>query len=270
MDLIARLLAVGFTEYEAKIYLELLRDNPATGYQLAKNAGVPRSMVYEALGRLRNRGAVLETLEARATLYRPLPPDMLLDNHAREQQQLLEGLREGLSQLYHAPDEERLWTISGQQSLYSYAMQMIRESKDSLMVVLPDPELDILRAELVQTEARGVAISALLTGQGTLEIGQVAHHSPLESEIQQLTGMLMVVADNQEVLIAGTARDMTGTITRNRNLVGVARQFIWMELFTQRVYARLGSDLLARLEQDDRRIFESLRGNASGKGGDVR
>ncbi len=264
MDLIARLVSVGFTEYEAKIYLELLRDSPATGYQLAKNAGVPRSMVYEALGRLRNRGAVLETVEARATLYRPLPPDMLLDNHMREQQELLEGLRDGLRQLYQAPDEERLWTITGQQSVYSYALQMIRESKDSLMLVLPDPELRVLRKDLVQAQTRSVALSVLLTGDGELEIGEVAHHSPLESEIQQLTGMLMVVADNLEVLIAGTARDMTGTITRNRNLVGVARQFIWMELFTQRVYARLGADLLARLEPDDRRIFESLRGNTGG------
>ncbi len=263
MDLITRLVSVGFTEYEAQIYLELLRDNPATGYQLAKNAGVPRSMVYEALGRLRNRGAVLETLEARATLYRPLPPEMLLDNHAREQQQLLEELRDGLRQLYQAPDEERLWTITGQQSVYSYALQMIRESKDNLMMVLPDPELGILRSDLMQAQARGVTLGALLTGKGELEIGEVARHSPLESEIQQLTGMLMVVSDNSEVLIAGTARDITGTITRNRNLVGVARQFIWMELFTQRVYARLGADLLARLEPDDRRIFESLRGNSA-------
>ena len=69
MDLMVSLAAIGFTEYEAKIYLELLRNNPATGYQLAKEAGVPRSMVYEALGRLRNRGAVMETREERATLY---------------------------------------------------------------------------------------------------------------------------------------------------------------------------------------------------------
>ncbi len=75
-----------------------------------------------------------------------------------------------------------------------------------------------------------------------------------------------VVADNLEVLITGTAHDIAGTITRNRNLVGVARQFIWIELFTQRVYARLGADLLVRLEADDRRIFESLRRSASGNG----
>jgi Cd2+/Zn2+-exporting ATPase len=252
------LVAVGFTEYEAKIYLELLRDNPATGYQLAKHAGIPRSMVYEALGRLSNRGAVLETVESRATLYRPLPPDVLLENHAQQQRELLEGLGEGLRHLYQAPDEGRLWTINGQQPIYAYTKQMIRDAKESLMFVLPDPDLNVLRHEVMQAQERGVAISTLLTGEGQLDVGQVAHHPPLESEIQRLSGMLMVVADNLEVLIASTTRETTATITRNHNLVGVARQFIWMELFTQRVYAQLGPDLLARLEPDDRRIFESL------------
>jgi sugar-specific transcriptional regulator TrmB len=56
MDLIAELLKIGLTVYEARVYLELLHTSPATGYQLSKNAGIPRSMVYEALGRLTARG----------------------------------------------------------------------------------------------------------------------------------------------------------------------------------------------------------------------
>src|SRR5271166_5172326 len=106
MDTVSSLIAVGFTEYEAKVYVELLRENPTTGYQLSKSAGIPRSMVYEVLGRLSNRGAVLETREERATLYRPLPPDMLLDQHQQEQHQLIEGLREELRTLYNATDED--------------------------------------------------------------------------------------------------------------------------------------------------------------------
>ena len=79
IDLLTRLVAAGFTEYEAKAYLALLREYPATGYQISKQSGVPRSMVYEALGRLHARGVVLETSDGRVTLYRPLPPDVLLD-----------------------------------------------------------------------------------------------------------------------------------------------------------------------------------------------
>lgn len=258
MDLAGQLIAIGFTEYEAKVYLELLRDYPATGYQLSKQAGVPRSMVYEALGRLRNRGAVLETVEERATLYRPLPPDVLLDNHAQEQTRLIDSLRDGLHQVYTAHEEDRLWSISGRMSVLSYATQLIREAQHELLLVLADPELDALREVIVRAHERHVRLSVLLTGEGELNVGEIAHHPPLESELQKLTDMSMIIADDREVLIMSTHLETTATITRNHNLVFIARQFVWMELFTQRVYARLGSDLLARLDPADRQIFESL------------
>ena len=70
MDLVSELKQIGFTEYEAKVYLALLNRYPATGYQLSKTSGVPRSMVYETLRRLHTRGAVMETVEERATYYR--------------------------------------------------------------------------------------------------------------------------------------------------------------------------------------------------------
>ena len=74
MDAVSGLSDLGFTEYEARIYLALLKENPANGYQLSKRTGVPRSMVYEALGRLHARGAVLKSGGARSTIYRPLSP----------------------------------------------------------------------------------------------------------------------------------------------------------------------------------------------------
>ena len=37
MDLLGNLTAIGFTEYEAKVYMALLRDNPANGYQVSSH-----------------------------------------------------------------------------------------------------------------------------------------------------------------------------------------------------------------------------------------
>ena len=70
--------------------------------------------------------------------------------------------------------------------------------------------------------------------------------------------MLVVVVDDRECLIANTNLDVSATVTTNPNLVLIARQFIWMELFAQRIYNRLGPDLLDRLDPDDRHIFESF------------
>lgn len=261
MDVMERLIALGFTEYEAKVYLSLLNEYPASGYRISKQAGVPRSMVYEALGRLNARGAVMETSGERATLYRPLPPDVLLERLSHEHADLLSGLEAGLRTLYEARSEDRVWSVSGRRSVVAYAARMLREAAEEALLVLTDEDVVALSDEILAACERGVAVSSLLTGQADLPCGRVAHHPPLESELQQLTATLMVVVDGAEVLVSSSHVETTATVTRNQNLVLIARQFIWMELFAQRVYAQLGAEMLARLQPEDRRIFESLAQN---------
>ncbi len=261
MDLLAKLTELGFTEYEAKVYLALLDDSPASGYQISKQAGVPRSMVYEALGRLKTRGAVLDTPDERATLYRPLSPDVLLDNHERAQRELVAELRSGLAGLYHSRDEDRIWSIRGRAALLAYAREMIRRASREVYLVLDDPDVAALKDEIVAVCERGIEASAVLTGEAPLACSQVVRHPPLESQLHELAGALIVVVDNNEVLAAvnGGDREMTATVTRNRNLVLIVRQFVWMELFAQRIFTHMDSDLLARLDPADRRVFESTR-----------
>lgn len=258
MELLESLVAIGFTEYEAKTYLALLREYPATGYHLSKKSGVPRSMVYEALGRLHVRGAVLETSDGRTTQYRPLPPDTLLDQHEQEYRRLMVELREGLKKLYATQDDDRVWSIGRRRSVLSYAAQMIRQAQNEVYLVLTDPDLEALYQHIREACDRGVNVSSLLTGDAELDCGRTARHSQAESELQELVDTLMVIVDEREVLIARNATEMTATITRNPNLVLIAHQFVWMELFAQRIYSQLGSDLLAHLEPEDRRIFGSL------------
>lgn len=260
IDLQNKLTHIGFTEYEAKVYLTLLRENPATGYQVSKSSGVPRSMVYETLSRLHGRGVVLETVEGRATLYRPLSPDLLLSRHENEHDRLLSGLREGLEELFSEQVDDRVWSIEGREASLQYAAEMIRQAQNEIYLVIADEELATLKVEIEAVCKRGLGVNTLLTGEGQLDCGRVARHPPLESELQELTGTLLVAVEGGEVLVANTRtkRRVRGTVTNNPDLVLIARQFVWMELFTQRIYARLGSELLNRLEPEDRQIFESL------------
>lgn len=256
MELLGNLTAIGFTEYEAKVYMALLRDNPANGYQVSKRSGVPRSMVYESLGRLYARGAVLTTGDEKSMLYRPLPPDVLLDRYDQEQRHLISDLRDGLRVLHTAADEDHVWSITGRSSVLSYAGQMIRRAKQDAWLVVNDAALEALRPQIAAAGKRGLRLGTLLTGQGELDTGQAVRHPPRESEAQELTDTIVVVTDSAEALIASTLGDMAATVTRNRQLVLIARQFIWMELFAQRVYTRLGPRVLAKLDPEDQKIFE--------------
>jgi sugar-specific transcriptional regulator TrmB len=139
---------------------------------------------------------------------------------------------------------------------------MIRQSQSKIVAVLSDPVLDALRPELAKAHARGVEVYALLTGLSDLEFGTSVHHPAQESELQHMTGLAMLAVDGAEVLIANTptvsAVESTATITRNRNLVFIATQFIWMEMFTQRIQQTVGKDLFASLSEDDRRMFAGM------------
>jgi sugar-specific transcriptional regulator TrmB len=264
MDLLDDLSAIGFTEYEAKVYLALLKDHPATGYQLSKQAGIPRSMVYEALGRLDVRGAVLKTEEAKATLYRPMPPEALLGRLADDLQRRIDTLLPGLQTLYTTRDEGHLWTFTGENPVLSYAQDMIANAQNEAMLVLTDSNLDRLHDVIVKANARGISIGALLTGEGHLDVGEVSRHPPRESQLHKLADSLVVVVDEQEVLIASShPTSYSATVTTNANMVQIGRQFVWMELYTHRIFSKLGPEILDQLDPEDRHILETVTNDFS-------
>jgi Cd2+/Zn2+-exporting ATPase len=260
-DYVNDFMALGFTESEAKVYLALLTTHPANGYQLSKKIGIPRSIVYEALGRLNLRGAVLKTGEERSTVYRPIPPSILLDRLEQDYAQLTRGLQEHLSDIFLVENEELLWTINGAGLVYSYALQMVMESRDEILIVIDDSSLEQLREPINKVcKDKKVQVKVLLTGSGMLDCAHIVRHPTLESELQDILHMLLLVVDNQECLIANTKFEVEATITKNPKLVFIARQFIWMELFSQRIYEQLGAELIERLEFEDLRIFENITG----------
>ncbi len=259
MEILSDLSDLGFTDYEGKIYLALLKENPANGYQLSKRTGVPRSMVYEALGRLHARGAVLQSIDKKTTSYRPLPPEQLLERYERHQQELIHNLRDSLQNIYDSKPEDLLWTISGQEPSFSYASQMIADAKTEVYLVLNDIALDRLQEEIESACRRGIQVGVLLTGEGELECDQVSYHPPAESELQGLEHMLVVVVDSRECLIANLNADIKATITTNQNLVLISRQFVWMELFAQRINERLTPNTLDLLDVSDRQILTSFK-----------
>ena len=256
MDILQQLGQLGFTEYEAKVYLALLAEHPVSGYQISKAAGVPRSMVYEALGRLEVRGAVWKTEEQKSVLFRPVAPDELLDRYQHEAEQRVAALRVGLGPIYQDQPDHRVWNFTGRKEALAHANQMIATATRELMLVLTDLDLEALREGLTVAHGRGVSLGLLLTGDGQFPLGRVARHPQRETQAHRMEETLVVVADEGEVLISSGQRACAVTVTNNPNLVQIARQFVWMELFAQRVFARLGKDLLDRLDPEDRQILE--------------
>ena len=258
MSTLTALKSIGFSENEAKTYLALLADYPTTGYQISKNAGIPRSMIYEILGQLAARGAVMESAEGRATLYRPIDPVILLKEHQNSLMTTLAGLGPDLSQIYNARQDQRVWSFTDLDAIYTYARQMITRSTSEVYLMANDNHLEILGMSLLKSHQNGTSINILATGSAEIPYAEVAYHPPLESVIQGIEDTLVVLTDQEEVLISKTSAVPSATVTNNPNLILISRQFIWMEFFAQRIYSQIGDDLLGRLSPADREIFRSL------------
>jgi len=246
---------LGFTEYEAKTYLSLLRNSPATGYQISKDAGIPRSMVYEALGRLSNKGAVMSLPLGDTTRYAPVPVHVLLDSLRHKYEDALDAAHERLSQEEQRTPLEQVWNIDGRDAIMTRAREMIRTAKKSILISAPDIALLGLISVLREASDRGVDIRLLLSGEAEVGFGEVIRHPAAESTLQKTGESLVLVADGSQCLIGGTGVSETCIWTGNRHVVFIARQFIWQEVFTQKAMERLGKEIFSVLSEDERRAI---------------
>ena len=256
-DTIETLRDLGFTEYEARVYLALLGGHPTTGYQVSVRAGIPRSMVYEALGRLEARGAVLRSANRRGTLYSPVPPGAMLDHLEQGFHRRVSLLRGDLAKHLNAGKDDRIWTGRGPELIHGLAAQLLDAASRELMVIMADPEVERYRESLGAACSRGVRVGAVLTGESDLPCGLWARHPPRESQIQQLDQLLLVVADSERALIADLRGEGSATLTTNFHMVHIARQFVWMELLTQCLNASGAPDPLAALPAREREFLEA-------------
>lgn len=93
----------GFTSTESRVYIALLRLSPATGYAVAREAGLARANTYGALETMAARGVVTR-LPGRPARFVAENPDALVGRLGRDAQSALEQLAQTLSKLQRRPD----------------------------------------------------------------------------------------------------------------------------------------------------------------------
>ncbi|WP_460809218.1 TrmB family transcriptional regulator [Microlunatus endophyticus] len=90
--MIERLTALGFTTQEARVYLALLEHPSATGYELAKHAGLQRANVYQVLAVLTDRNVVEQTSAGSPARFVAQPPAEVLGRIKRRTAEQADGL----------------------------------------------------------------------------------------------------------------------------------------------------------------------------------
>ncbi|NOZ28325.1 MAG: TrmB family transcriptional regulator [Chloroflexi bacterium] len=261
MNVIERLQVLGFSEYEAKAYIALLRKSPVTGYELSKLSGIPRSMIYEVLGRLGTRGAVLSTVAGGTTRYMPVPADELLDRLHENYHAQVEAVRRELDGLTPGGELDYVWNLEGYDNIIARAREMIGAAEERLhLALLPETFPDLAKA-LAEAAERGVHIIINTTKPLDFSGGRVAV-TPLVADDagQEGTLGLMLVVDGREALISERLEetDARASWTRNPLMTFVVEHHMRIDMYMPHIVALLGDRLLEVMDDLDRDLLKSL------------
>lgn len=233
-ELLKEMQRIGFTNYEAKIYLALLQKSPATGYELSKISGVPQAKVYENISRLTNSGIVL-TIAGEPARYVPLPPEELLKNAQNKFEKSINTLRESLPSLSTQQHIDYAWNVKGYDLIMQKASQMINEAKDNIMVSLWDEEAILLYNDLIKAINRGIFVSVMIYGKKKIEgIDDIHYHGGEETLMKQVgERWLTLVADRKEVLTGQVTpkNDGVSVWTLNPSIVFTSSRYIEHEIY---------------------------------------
>jgi sugar-specific transcriptional regulator TrmB len=257
-DPIDRLVELGFSEYEAKAYVALLKENPATGYHVAKVSGVPRSMIYEVLGKLMARGAAMELRKEAKTQYAPVPPQEFLTQLHREHEELVTSLKDDLTGVGSTSDLEYVWNIEGYENVMIKAQEMIRQAQDRVyMAVLPST-FPPLKPALEAASARGVRVVVYSSCALDLAGGRVVAAPMSEEQLKRTKGLgLVLVVDGDQVLIGErlAAAQARSSWTRSPLFVLIAEHHLRTDLYLPRILDVLGDRAEEVIHEDDWELF---------------
>lgn len=246
-EILSGLRQLGFTDYEARIYIQLLKNSPATAYEIAKAAGVPRANTYAALEALAQRGAVLPVNEE-PLRYVAAPPKSLFEGISRQTRALCSDLSSQLSALTPANQDYHVWTTHGDLAVQDKIESMIAESRHSIWIKAADEVIRRHKAALQNAAARGVAIMIVLFGKDADEFRfnkdcRVYIHEGDGTRMGTADNLFTIAVDQQKMLTANMEGDVIAAYTSCPPIVTMSLSLIRHDLYMAEIFARFGSQI---------------------------
>lgn len=254
-DAYEALVAVGFSEYDARAYCALVAHSPANGYQIAKTSGVPRAKVYECLERLVLRGAAVpvESTETgkSSKLFAASDFNVLMDDIEKQMSGACDRAKKVLARVNRQePTVEVLTRIQSEKDLISRARMLIEEAQKTLHLALWGEEFGALFTDLQTARKRGVRMSLILysayPGIRELQLlgaGAVLHSRTKFDAIPLVGKQFVVVADQTRCIVGSIFPDsetVDGVFSMNRGILTNALDLVNHEIYLERILLEVG------------------------------
>lgn len=267
-QLVAELQKIGLSQYESKAYIALLQHSPVTGYELSKRSSVPRSMIYEVISKLNDKGAIY-TIPSETLKYSPVPPEAFLTRFRKNMDTTLDFLETSLQTLAQSREVAVVSQINGYRHVVDEILSLIEETKQELWLSVWHPQTSLVEPAVQQAQKRGVAVFSMVFGDENCRMGETFHHDYMTADVVEarIGGKLTtVVRDREEVIIANFVnREASWAVkTQDSALVLIAAEFIRHDIMIEAITRHFGPEKVDELWRNDPVLRYVVEGKQSG------
>jgi hypothetical protein len=212
--------SLGFTRYEALVYIALLGMERATATEIHEDSGVPRASVYPVLDRLAEKNLVTVS-HATPRRFSALPPEEGIENLLSRIEGDARRAKEILMEIYRKREtvergeEELIWSIHGEEKISLRLRDLIGGARRKVQIFATWPFLEkVLLPGLLHLSPSTVV--EVITGhwEGPVPPGVQVHvRTPVAGHARRPpmeTAGIFIIDDEKAMVVMGIS-DQTPT-----------------------------------------------------------
>ncbi len=262
-DIIDSFEKLGLSTNETKVYLALLENHPITGYQLSKNSGILRPVVYEMLNRLVEKGGA-RIIKSNPDTYIPVEINEFLKNIEIDFTDAKTNIVKTLKEYLIVDNSDYFWNIVGKKNIINSIFMMIERAQKEIYISVNNQQyLDSLINKLDEKLKNNVRIDIfsyyLLETKGITLYSYKLDDFFKTDEFSKNNILLSI--DGKEVIVVNMSDEKTAkaVFSKNEALVNMVRQNIINSIYIYRIWTFLGTDRLKSLiNNEDRKLLERI------------
>ena len=231
-ELVQILSEFGFNASVGKAYLSLLKNNPATGYEISSQSGIPRSAIYSILKNMESQG-IINSVAQSPRKYIPLSPSSLVEHLDHLHSHRIASLTDTFEGFDIDDESFDFWHLHGYQNILIKMKECINNCKEKLFMSSWDKEFLKLDRELGKAEKRGVEITLFSFSTISKRIGVTVSYELIEEELLEIWKPKILLVSDHNITMMGSAieNDSARAIwTQNKAIIEIATDHIVLDI----------------------------------------
>lgn len=256
-EVVTSLTALGFSLNASRAYHALLRESPATGYEVGARAKIPRSAVYGVLRNLVAEG-LARSVAGTPERFAAVPADHVLALLKKRFEQSTTKFQDAVSRIDVVPTAPDAYSVRGYGRILEEAERLVAGAESRLILSGWPREAAKLAPEIRRAFKRGAFLVMFSHSSLPKLPGHVFSYGLREEDLEAFwKHRLIVVADDKRTLIASTENTEHdhGVLSETVPVAEVATSQIALDITL----------LSQRTHLDVRKVMEKMLGDRVGR-----